>query len=149
MNYKDIRFSKYFKLWEVVPYNVLMLRGELGYELFDPRYAEAIDFIREFFGVPVIGNTYLSNGILQERGFRMPNTKTGALLSQHKFGRAFDFNVRGLSPEKTKLEILDNQFLFLEKGWSTLEDQSLASTWTHIDMRDTNNSNKMKIIYNA
>ena len=61
----------------------------------------------------------------------------GSWLSQHKFGKAFDCTVEGMTADETRQEIRDNEAEFMEAGLTTLETGKFAPTWVHSDVRFT------------
>lgn len=127
--------SKYFLLHEIAPSSIIKSRGIQTLELFDKDYLNAIDGFREFFDTNVYMNNYYWGGNKSNRGLRHPNSTVGSTLSQHKFGRAMDCNIKGLTADQIRQQILDNQEYFLNLGWTTIEDGRFAPTWNHIDMR--------------
>jgi len=95
--------------------------------------------------VVVVINNWHTGGARKESGFRIP-TKTGAYLSQHKQGRAFDCKVyiifkdgerKELGPAAVKAHIINNQDMFMALGLTTIESAKIAKTWTHVDCRWT------------
>ncbi len=66
----------------------------------------ALDGIREYFGKPVIVNTWHRGGSFQYRGLRPRSCDIGAEYSQHRLGNAFDCDVSGVSAEEVRREIL-------------------------------------------
>ena len=78
-----------------------------------------------------------------ESGFRLPSTETGQPLSQHRFGRAIDFQILGKrrSGEWEHIPSLEVQRIIsmatvwekLSTFWTTMEEGTLG--WTHMDMR--------------
>jgi len=127
-----------FDLREFVPPAVWDQFGPASRWFLDPRMLDLAQFYRDFFEAPVTVNTWAWDGRFEERGFRLPDTNTGSRLSQHKFGRAFDCNVEGLTPDEVRSRIMDNEALFMEKGLTTLESGDIAKTWVHSDIRKTN-----------
>lgn len=127
-----------FDLREFVPPAVWDQFGPASRWFLDPRMLDLAQFYRDFFEAPVTVNTWAWDRRFEERGFRLPDTNTGARLSQHKFGRAFDCNVEGLTPDAVRSRIIDNEALFMEKGLTTLESGDIAKTWVHSDIRKTN-----------
>lgn len=110
--------------------------GEKSLMFIDERLIALLDFTRQFFGKPItINNWHLKGGTYQESGFRTPTTKTGAPLSQHRFGRAADIKVEGMSPFDVYNEILHNEKAFMELGLTTMEDIAHTPTWNHLDIR--------------
>lgn len=131
----QIRLNKYFMLHEVVPRSTLYTWGSRCKEFLDPRIPDGLEVIREIVGQPVYINNWAWGGNKQYRGLRPFNSSVGASMSQHKFGRAIDFNVRGVHPDEVR-KILQAHHKELRKhGWTTLEHGGFAKTWIHIDMR--------------
>ncbi len=128
----NLKASKYFLLHEITYPGTVSL-GTMKY--FDPGYFEAIDFIREFFGKPVYANNWAWGGKMRYRGLRPFNCRVGSSKSQHKYGRGFDFNIKGMTPDEIRRAILENKIEFLKHGWTTIEDGQYAPTWVHIDGR--------------
>jgi len=132
-----------FDLREFVPPAVWKDFGSASRWFLDPRMLDLAQFYRDFFDTPVRVNDWHYGGNFTERGFRLPGTNTGARLSQHKFGRAFDCNVRGLTPDEVRSRIEANENLFMEKGLTTLESGEIATGWVHSDIRTTDQNNIM------
>ena len=126
-----------FVLREFVPPSVWEDFGAASRWFLDPRMLDLAQFYRDHFGSAVRVNDWHYGGDFTERGFRLPDTNTGARLSQHKFGRAFDCNVEGLTPNEVRREIKQNEDLFMEQGLTTLESGDIATTWVHSDIRTT------------
>lgn len=103
----------------------------------DTRLVVATFKLRMWFASPVLINTWKYGGTSSQRGLRDPYTEVGVKLSQHKFGKAVDFNVKGLFSDKVFKTILDNQKDFLRMGFTTMESSEDARTWTHLDIRTT------------
>lgn len=122
---------------EFVPPNIYYNFGEKARWFIRPELIALAQFYRDWFGAPVTVNTWYFGGVLQERGYREPNSKTGAKYSQHKFGTAFDCNIRGITPDEIRRVIGSNEESFMKAGLTTLEHGSYAPTWVHSDMRDT------------
>ena len=123
-----------FELKEFVPKSILDRFGNNSLWFLDPRIIAVSHGIRNFFGAAMTINT----DIMQGRGFRMPDSP-GAPLSQHKFGRAIDFNIKGKTSDEVYNEILTNERTFINLGVTTLEDKRLTPSWTHVDIRYTGN----------
>lgn len=129
--------SKYFDIRELVPQSVFKAYGDDSIWFIDPRLVKVLDAIRGHFKAPVTINNWHTGGTYQNRGYRLPNTTVGASLSQHKFGRAADINIKGYTPQSIYKEILANETLFLCLGLTTLEDIEMTPTWNHLDVRNT------------
>lgn len=133
--------SKHFIIPELVPKEMYdYLGAEKSSWLIDPRLWTLIDFFRDYFAVPITINNWHLGGKFNESGFRMANSKTGAALSQHKFGRAADLKFEGLDNyEGIRQVVIDHWDKFREAGLTTIE--AGTATWLHVDIRDTNTDN--------
>lgn len=129
--------SKHFILQELVPKEIYEYLGDNSLWLIDKRLWTLIDFIRDYFAVPITINNWDSGGKFNESGFRLSNSKTGAALSQHKFGRAADLKFEGLTNyDGIRDVIIQNYPKFKEAGLTTIE--AGTETWLHVDIRNTN-----------
>lgn len=131
------RFHEFFDIREFVPPHIYSRYGRRSYQFMDVRVLNLITEIRIFFGKPIIVNTWHRGGDLSKRGFRLPSEKVGSIYSQHKFGRAIDFTVAGMTPDEVRAVILANEDLFMSWGLTTIERGEDAPTWVHIDIRYT------------
>lgn len=102
--------------------------------LLDPRVVPIMEQLRSSLGRPIYINNWLWGGRSQSRGFRAFTSSVGARYSQHKFGRAVDFSVGGMSANQVRQHILDNEQLYMSMGVSRLEDGRVATTWIHFDV---------------
>uniref|UniRef100_A0A6M3LL07 Peptidase n=1 Tax=viral metagenome TaxID=1070528 RepID=A0A6M3LL07_9ZZZZ len=125
----------YFKLEELVPQSLFAAhKGDQDrlWWCFDPRVLWTADKLRMLYG-KMICNTWLWGGIHFERGLRLLATKTGAVLSQHKFGRALDLVPVDTTAEAIRQDILahpgHDEFKFIK----CLE---INIPWLHFDVRN-------------
>ncbi|MDZ7766921.1 MAG: hypothetical protein U5K00_21315 [Melioribacteraceae bacterium] len=90
--------------------------------------SEYSSLIKSGKDTPVRVNNWYWNGPLKSRGYRDPFTDVGAKLSQHKFGRAIDFDVTGWFAEDVRTRIFDfkHKFPFINR----IERDT---SWVHID----------------
>ncbi len=132
-----IKVSKDFSLHEFVPRIIYQRYGVNARWFIRKEIIDLAQFYRDWFEAPLYINNWFWGGPRQNRGFRTPNTRVGALYSQHKLGAAFDCNVKGMSPDDVRQEILDNSAEFMAAGLTTLEDPAFAPTWIHSDIRRT------------
>lgn len=141
---------KHFDLREWVPPEIYVKRGQRAWELLDERILRAADRLRERVGRPVIINTWHSDKLMAaygrrtQSGFRSPQfyvdlangnrgdglERYAASLSQHKFGRAFDCLVDGLSAEMVR-QIVKEEAGHI--GFTAIED---GVSWFHGDVRN-------------
>lgn len=99
---------KHFQLHELFPpalYEQYKNQPEYLWRLFDESVLEALDIVKDFYKATVTVNNYFWKGTRKESGLRDPFTKTGAKLSAHKFARAVDFKVKGVSSAQVQADI--------------------------------------------
>jgi len=126
---------KDFELYEFLPedfYETYKHRGMKLWLIFDIRVLITSQRLRERYG-RMIMNDYHWGGIHQERGYRNFYTKTGALFSQHKFGRGGDSKFSDVTPDEIREDIQkhpdDETFEFI----TCIEE---AIGWFHFDTRN-------------
>lgn len=132
---------KHFDINELVDSKTFEKFGEGAWMFFDPRALISLDAIREFYGVPVTVNNWPYGGSLQYRGFRPRNCDVGAEYSQHRFGAAFDCDVKGVPASTVRKDILankDTRFRLI----NCIEDDV---SWIHFDVR--NIEDRIRIVY--
>lgn len=98
-----------------------------------------IDATRRHFGVPMYINTWDVNWAdtnFKYRGFRPQWTDVGGDLSQHRLGRAADFNLRGVPVKEARDEIIGNTSVWQERGLGGVGFYS-EQNFIHIDTRPT------------
>lgn len=142
---KLYKITDFFKTQEFVSKAIYEKFGENSIWFIDPRLIKLAVFCRTFWGKPITINNWHIGGKSQERGFREPTSTVGASLSQHRFGRAIDITVKGMTPQEVYKSILDNEKAFMEQGLTTLEDIKDTPTWNHLDIRNTG-LNKILIV---
>jgi len=110
--------------------------GEQGMYLFmDIRVLITADRIREFFGKRVTANDWKWGGRFRNRGYRPDNYYDQQQLSayksgsQHRFGRALDCTIEGVTATEVRDVIMNHQAEF---PWiRRLEDDV---NWVHFDV---------------
>ena len=122
---------KYFQLYELVDRVTFQKWGESSWNLLNPIALEALDGIREFFGVPVIVNNWYGGGQLQFRGYRPVDCQIGSIDSYHKRGMAFDLNIQGLEAEEARQIIIENRDNPLLINIQRMENYV---NWVHFDI---------------
>ena len=131
-----------FDIREFVPKQIWERYGEKSVWFIRPQIINIAQFIRERYDKPVRLNSwhYAKDGVpvFNERGFRLPDTETGSKYSQHKQGNAGDLDVRGMTADEVREDILANKQVFMDLGLTTLESGEYAPTWVHFDCRTTN-----------
>ena len=130
-----IQKPKYFRLEELIPQSLFFAHKDNLDKLWwclDIRLLWTIDKLRMRYGKTLM-NTWLWGGQHQERGLRLLATKTGAVLSQHKFGRAGDLEFLGITAEEVRQDIFAHPTLDEFKFIRAIE---LNTIWLHIDFRN-------------
>ena len=123
---------KNFILQELVMPEVYQERGERAWELLDARALLMLQMLRHAFG-PIVVNNWHDGGEYKESGLRSFECSTGAKLSQHKFGRAFDCKSRNATPYEMRDFVIGKQERF--PYLTTIEDPQYTPTWFHFDTR--------------
>jgi hypothetical protein len=141
-----MKLSANFVVEELVSKDIFQRWGEKSIWFIDPKIVAVAEFLRMHFKAAIIINNWHTGGERQYSGFREPECKIGAKLSQHRFGRAIDFNVQGMKPADVRAEILTSQQLFLDIGVTTMESGDFTPTWTHLDCRKVNDSERILIV---
>jgi len=128
---------------------------------FDQYALMALQALRERYG-SIIVNNWKSGGTRKESGLREMTTTTGAALSQHKFGRAFDILFMGnVTPEQVRQE-MKSLDLFdrdcrqeTDPKYRTFDyinciewyDNGKPISWFHFDTRnDRGPNNSIKVV---
>lgn len=132
-----MKLSTNFHITEFVPKEIWERYGENSIWFIDMRVVNICELIRSRFNKPVIINDWRSGGQYHESGYRMPETTTGGKLSQHKFGRAADIKISGISPKEIAKDIIANFDIYKKVGLTTIENVDMTPSWNHIDCRKT------------
>ena len=120
---------KYFKIEELVDPETFKLKGEKSLALLDSRILYSIDCIRKFLNKSITINNWATGGNRNWSGLRTDKSPDYSKHSQHTYGRAIDFVVRGMSAPEVQKMIIDHQDLF---PYVTRMEAD-RPTWTHID----------------
>lgn len=125
-----------FRIEEFVSKATFTKWGRRSIYFVDPRLILLMQAFREHLGRPItINNWYKPGGTFNNRGYREPNTSIGGYESQHKFGRAADFNVQGMTAAEVYAEIMKHKDKFINAGLTCVEDVAFTPGWTHVDLR--------------
>jgi hypothetical protein len=99
-----------------------------------------MDALRNKFGVPITVNNYYKGGSFSQRGFR-DDLQIGAILSQHRYGRACDFDIHGITAEHFR-DMVKNNELTNELKYITRIEEGVP--WVHLDCAGINSE---KIVF--
>lgn len=138
------KLTEHFYLDEFIPPEIYSARGVKSIALLDMRIIAGVQFLREKaqekYGssVSFTVNNWYNKGKRHESGLRLPNTRTGAKWSQHKYGRAVDIVPKGLSVAQLFEIVKDNERYLIDAGFiTTIENIAYTKTWLHVDCRYT------------
>lgn len=127
---------EFFELYELLPqafyethYPVF---GDRLWNMFDHRILETADNLRRLYG-PMRVNTWRWGGEHQWRGWRPSDCDVGAILSQHKYGRALDLEPVSEGVNQIRMEILEDLHPYCFRFITAVEE---AVPWLHIDCRN-------------
>ena len=145
MERKEIikRLKKYFSIEELVDHVTFNEHGARAWKFLDTNTLHAILIVREGLNKSMTINNWKWNGRFSQRGLRtnicqIVRNKTAALrlyLSAHLFGKAFDFDVEGMSAEDVRTWIRKNEDLFpfkIRLEWKFAKSGKTIN-WVHLD----------------
>jgi len=132
-----MKVSNNFVIQEFVPSQIYGIfgGGEKCLWYIDPRIIQAVQLLRDILDTPIMVNNWHKGGTLDERGYRMPRTKTGGDISQHKYGRACDLSSQKYKPAQILEAMRANFDKFKELEVLTVENLTFTPTWVHMDCR--------------
>lgn len=121
-----------FQIYELLSRSDYDARGEKGWMLFDPRLLKLLDRLRELFDAPITINNWKWGGQFENRGLRTSASQYYSKYSQHSFGRAVDFDVRGLSADESREKIRQ----WFNEGKLEVDGirMELGVNWVHLDV---------------
>lgn len=129
--------KQYFSIKELVGKRTYKKYGERAWRFLDYRLLYALLIIREGIDRSITVNNWSFGGKRQQRGLRtivqqmIKNYfyKNKLYLSAHLFGKAVDFDVKGMTSQEVRDWIVSNERLFPFK--IRLEDKV---SWVHLDV---------------
>jgi len=133
--------KEYFCIEELVDEQVYRLYGESAWRFIDRDLLEVLLIIREQLDRPITINNWKWGGIFAQRGLRhnqsdLVKRKTRIYLSAHMFGKAIDFDVKGMTACEVREWLEDNEHLLpypirLERNLN-----GKPINWVHLDVID-------------
>lgn len=120
---------KHFRPPELLPPSLYEASGASALIVMDARILFDLDRIREYYGRPLTVNNWHLGGPFSQRGFRNANN-TGAKLSQHRFGRAIDFDINGIPAEQFRTDVKAGKLASVLTYVTRIE---IDTSWVHID----------------
>lgn len=117
---------------EFVPRHIFDVMGSECLCLINPVILVTCEDIRKYFDKPVTLNNWHIGGQFEFRGFRPAYCSEGADMSMHRVGGAQDCDVKGLTAQEVRTEIIkhSDKFPYITR----LEDNV---TWVHFDCKKT------------
>jgi len=134
--------EKYFDIKELVSPFVHKIFGERSWKFLCPRALETLLIIRKNIDRSITVNDWAWGGKFTQRGLRsnlgyifLKMFKRGKLyLSGHVLGRAFDFDVKGMTAIEVRQWIVDNEKLFPHKLRLEWKMKGKEIRWVHLDL---------------
>ena len=124
---------KHFDPWELVPPEIHQAKGEDSILAFDARILWTLDAIRDVYDRRVTVNTWHEGGKFSQRGFRTdPAMLLKTPLTQHRFGRAVDFDIEGITPEQFRADAREPKLANVLQYVTRIE-VGKEVTWNHVD----------------
>lgn len=137
---------KYFKIKELVHPSFLTTNENILWMLLDERVLKGADRIRELYGACTVN----ADG-LTDCGLRKMDSKTGAVFSAHKFGRALDLHIRSIELEGAKIKSSVERKKFKIKEYNKVRERLMIMpefdylvfengiSWLHIACQNRDN----------
>jgi len=136
---------RYFKIQELVdPATIQNLSEATAWQQLDATLLNSLDPLREAVKAPILINNYDAG--LMNRGYRSIFSQIGGKWSQHRAGRAIDFNVLGWTMEQQFEWILANQEFLISLGFTTVEHFEHTPSWVHLDCRNVQVTDKLNVV---
>lgn len=128
----------YFGIKELVDETVFKKYGERAWKFLDKNTLDCLLVVREGLGKPITVNNWHYGGVFDERGLRtnispLVKNKTRLYLSAHIFGKAFDFDVEGMTAVEVRLWIHKNANKFPCKIRLEGNMKGKPINWVHLD----------------
>lgn len=148
---KEIKDKGYFKAYELVDKTVYNKYGENSFKFMSTEILWFLLIVRKNLGLPMTINNWKSGGRFSQRGLRTnicsivrkKVEKMLLYLSAHLFGRAVDFDVKGMSAEDVRMWIKDNEDLFPFKVRLEHNMNGKPINWVHADTIDEDKNPKV------
>jgi len=124
--------TKHFHIEELMPKNWAGQPLYKCFRFFDKRILDTADMMRERYGTAYINN-WNWGGKNQFSGWRPFTCNTGAMWSQHKFGRALDIKFKDVTAEEVREDL--RRHGRAQKTFRHITTVENSVSWVHIDCR--------------
>ncbi len=143
---KEHQASEHFLIQELVNPETFAEHKDDSLDLIDHKLIDILEFIRVDTGLPITVNNWHTGGQYKESGLRDPNTKTGALKSAHKLGKAVDPKIKNWTGKEWYEYVKKNSKKLYQLGLRRIEDRKIATTWCHMDTKEHGELNVIQVI---
>jgi hypothetical protein len=128
-----------FYVQELVPRSIYEKYGMNSLIWLDARIIWTLDQIRKYYDKPITVNNWHEGGPFDQRGFRDdPALIEKTPDTQHRFGRAMDFDIQGITAEEHRENVqagkLETQMIYVTRI-------ELAVSWNHHDVASVSGTN--------
>lgn len=134
-----------FPLRELVDKQSFIDYGEGCWNFFPQDSIDMLHGIRTYFNLPITVNSWPWGGGLRFRGYRGPSCTVGAPGSYHRRGRAWDFDVKGMTAEQVRTEIKANQD---NEHLKLIQRMEKLVSWVHVDIGDLKEGQSRIYLFN-
>jgi hypothetical protein len=140
--------KKYFCIEELVDKEVFEKYGQSAWKFLDKTALSCLIVVREGIGFPMTVNNWKWGGKFSQRGLRhnmspLVKRKTRIYLSAHIFGKAFDFDVQGMSSIEVRKWIVENELKFPCNIRLERNQGGKPINWVHLDTMSTESAQKV------
>jgi hypothetical protein len=139
----DMKVQEYFGIKELVCKHVYDKWGEKAWQFLDEKLLANLLYIREGIGKPIVVNNWAKGGEYSQRGLRCTRCilvieqvdLRKVYLSQHIFGKAVDFDVKGMDAESVRQWIKAHAS---ELPYPCRVEENVS--WVHMDVMNNSSS---------
>lgn len=133
------KIKKYFSVKELVGPEVYRKHGDRSIQFICPMLQETLFILRHNLKKPITINNWAFGGRFTQRGLRtnvsaMVLNKNFLYLSAHMFGKAVDFDVKGMTACEVREWIVSNADLFPYQIRLERNLKGKPITWCHMDI---------------
>ena len=133
------KIKEYFGIEELVDKTVFDKYGEVAWKFMDELLLDCLLIIREELGKPMTINNWKWGGQFSQRGLRhnmspMVKKKNYMYLSAHMFGKAVDFDVKGMTAVEVREWIVANEDKLPCKVRLEKNMKGKPISWVHLDI---------------
>lgn len=141
-----MQVSEHFELIEFIDPVTYSNFADNSIWFIDQRLINVAEAFRVIVNKPVIINDWHIHGKYKESGLRTFNTTTGSKYSQHRYGRAADLKVKGMTGQQLFNVAKANWDMLKEFGLTTVENPQATPTWLHCDTRQWQDTTELHIV---